>query len=130
MRRTRFRSRGAFVLQCLSKLQPARFPMRMLPMPRPLIARRTLLSFFCGTLFHLTSWEAIMRSSTRAVSLLIELLEPRRLLSAQAAGSPDTAFGDQGVLEGYEVLAANDDGSLIAENSSQRPMVLHPDGTF
>ena len=69
---------------------------------------------------------------TRACKrVLIDQLESRVLLSS--GGTPDPGFGQGGYLKGYQVLAVEQDGSLIArqDTSSGTNLVqLHPDGSF
>ena len=69
-----------------------------------------------------------MKSNYVALASVMERLEGRTLLSA--AGSPFNAFGTNGILHNYAVLATQNDGSLIARNSQNKLVVLHPDGTF
>jgi len=62
---------------------------------------------------------------------MIDQLESRVLLST--GGTPDPGFGQGGYLKGYQVLAVEKDGSLIArqDTSSGTNLVqLHPDGSF
>ena len=64
-------------------------------------------------------------------NVLIDQLESRVLLST--GGSPDPGFGQGGYLKGYQVLAVQQDGSLIAraDTPSGHALVqLHPDGSF
>ena len=64
--------------------------------------------------------------------VLIDRLESRVLLST--GGTPDPGFGQGGYLKGYQVLAVQQDGSLIANkdsaSGSSSPVLLYPDGSF
>lgn len=64
--------------------------------------------------------------------VLIDQLESRVLLST--GGMPDPGFGQGGYIKGYQVLAVQQDGSLVAvkgNTSKPNPMaIFHPDGSF